>query len=433
MIDKTFEFCAVGLAHVSPHGTFIKVNQKLCDFLGYERHILKNMTFQEITVAEYLNTDLSNLEQLLAGKIESYAMEKQYLRKDGVAVWGKLTVSLVRDANDNPDFFISVVEDIDDKKRIEGELFQVEALFSKIVNEFSSRTFIWVASPDFKTMHYLNDGYQSIFGRSEYELYAKPLAFIDHVHEDDKAKVIEVFNQRPLKSWELQYRIYDVSGQIRYLHDRGSLIYDSKEQQTLILGAADDITKEKEQQQALEQAVNELAFLSQTDPLTGLINRREIFEQLSKEIERMKRDRHVSTLVYIDLNEFKQINDNYGHQVGDKALQVFSEKMQALLRDTDRMGRIGGDEFVVLLYGTKEKEVERFFARIDELAFVVLAQDNISIPIRYTVGWKEWSDELSSVQEWLDAADHAMYTIKKKPHGNEVVQINKQSYTRPHK
>ena len=147
----------------------------------------------------------------------------------------------------------------------------------------------------------------------------------------------------------------------------------------------------------------------------------------------MKRDRHVSTLVYIDLNEFKQINDNYGHKVGDKALQVFSEKMQALLRDTDRMGRIGGDEFVVLLYGTKEKEVERFFARIDELAFVVLAQDNISIPIRYTVGWKEWSDELSSVQEWLDAADHAMYTIKKQPHGNEVVQINKQSYTRPHK
>ena len=224
-----------------------------------------------------------------------------------------------------------------------------------------------------------------------------------------------------------QYRIYDVSGQIRYLHDRGSLIYDSKEQQTLILGAADDITKEKEQQQALEQAVNKLAFLSQTDPLTGLINRREIFEQLSKEVERMKRDRHVSTLVYIDLNEFKQINDNYGHKVGDKALQVFSEKMQALLRDTDRMGRIGGDEFVVLLYGTKEKEVERFFARIDELAFAVLAHDNISIPIRYTVGWKEWSDELSSVQEWLDAADHAMYTIKKKPHGNEVVRINKQS------
>jgi diguanylate cyclase (GGDEF)-like protein/PAS domain S-box-containing protein len=427
MIDKTFEFCAVGLAHVSPQGNFIKVNQKLCDFLGYERHVLKHMTFQELTVAEYLNTDLTNLEQLLAGKIDSYAMEKQYLRKDGVAVWGKLTVSLVRDANDNPDFFISVVEDIDEKKRLESELFQVEALFSKIVNEFSSRTFIWVSSPDFKKMHYLNDGYHSIFGRSEYELYAKPLAFIDHVHEDDKPKVRAVFDQRPLKSWELQYRIYDISGQVRYLHDRGSLIYDAKEQQTLILGAADDITKEKEQQRALEQAVNELAFLSKTDPLTGLINRREIFEQLSKEIERMKRERHVSTLVYIDLNEFKQINDNYGHKVGDNALIVFSEKMQAILRDSDRMGRIGGDEFVILLYGTKAAEVERFFARIDELAFVILAEDNISIPIRYTLGWKEWSDELSSVQEWLDAADHAMYTIKKKPNGNEVVRINKQS------
>lgn len=427
MIDKTFEFCAVGLAHVSPQGTFIKVNQKLCDFLGYERRVLKQMTFQELTVAEYLNTDLTNLHQLLAGQIDSYTMEKQYLRKGGIPIWGKLTVSLVRDTNGNPDFFISVVEDIDEKKRIESELFQVEALFSKIVSEFSSRTFIWVASPDFKKMHYLNDGYQSIFGRSEYELYAKPLAFIDHVHEDDKSKVLEVFSQRPLKSWELQYRIYDISGQVRYLHDRGSLIYDAKEQQTLILGAADDITKEKEQQQELERAVNELAFLSKTDALTGLINRREIFEQLSIELEQMRRERHVSTLVYIDLNEFKQINDNYGHNVGDKALQVFSQKMQGMLRDTDRMGRIGGDEFVILLYGTQSQEVEHFFSRIDELAFVVSVKDNISIPIRFTVGWKEWSEELSTVQEWLDAADSAMYTLKKKPRVKDVVKINKHS------
>jgi PAS domain S-box-containing protein len=304
------------------------------------------MTFQELTVSDYLNADLSNLQQLLAGSIDSYSMEKQYIRNGGAAVWGKLTVSLVRDSRGNPDFFISVVEDIDEKKRLESELFQVEALFSKIVDAFSSRTFIWVASPDFKKLHYLNDGYHTIFGRSDYELYAKPLAFINHVHEEDKIKVMSVFNQRPLKTWELQYRIYDVNGKVRYLHDRGNLIFDAKEKQALILGTADDITKEKEQQQALEVAISELAYLSKTDPLTGLINRREIFEQLSKEIERMKREQHVSTLVYIDLNDFKQINDNYGHAAGDQALKIFAEKMQNKLRDSDRMGRIGGDEFV---------------------------------------------------------------------------------------
>ncbi len=412
MFDKTFEFCAVGLAHVSPDGSFIHVNKKLCEFLGYEPHVLKSMTFQELTVSDYLNTDLSNLQQLLAGSIDSYSMEKQYIRNGGAAVWGKLTVSLVRDSRGNPDFFISVVEDIDEKKRLESELFQVEALFSKIVDAFSSRTFIWVASPDFKKLHYLNDGYHTIFGRSDYELYAKPLAFINHVHEEDKIKVMSVFNQRPLKTWELQYRIYDVNGKVRYLHDRGNLIFDAKEKQALILGTADDITKEKEQQQALEVAISELAYLSKTDPLTGLINRREIFEQLSKEIERMKREQHVSTLVYIDLNDFKQINDNYGHAAGDQALKIFAEKMQNKLRDSDRMGRIGGDEFVVLLYGTRANEVERFFARIDNLSFVLHIDDHLSVPIRYTAGWKEWNERLSTVQKWLDAADHVMYSIK---------------------
>ncbi|AFV85108.1 diguanylate cyclase [Alteromonas mediterranea] len=421
MFEKTFHYCAVGLAHVGIDGTFIRVNKKLCEFLDYSDQELTKLTFQDLTAPDHLDEDLDQLERLLEGQIDNYSIEKRYIRRDGKRVWAKLTVSLVRDDSNNPDYFISVVEDIDEKKRIQSELFQVDALFSKIVSAFSERTFIWVATPDFSKLKYANDGYANIFGRSEYELYCNPMSFLDHVHEDDRTRVAKVFSRRPLENWDIQYRIYDSKGEVKYLHDRGNLIFDDRETQTLILGTADDITREKNQQQALMSAVTKLEHLSQTDSLTGLANRREILSQLSDEIARMERGQKASTLVYVDLNKFKEINDKYGHKVGDNALVEFSQQMKSMLRDSDRFGRIGGDEFVILLYGTDDKETEIFFERIAQHDFTLNVNNTSVVPITFSVGWVTWSAEISSVEEWLDKADEVMYEKKHNLQGQVVI------------
>ena len=421
MFEKTFHYCAVGLAHVGIDGTFIRVNKKLCDFLDYSDQELTKLTFQDLTAPDHLDEDLDQLERLLKGQIDNYSIEKRYIRRDGKRVWAKLTVSLVRDDSNNPDYFISVVEDIDEKKRIQSELFQVDALFSKIVSAFSERTFIWVATPDFSKLKYANDGYANIFGRSEYELYCNPMSFLDHVHEEDRARVAKVFSRRPLENWDIQYRIYDSKGEVKYLHDRGNLIFDDRETQTLILGTADDITREKNQQQALMSAVTKLEHLSQTDSLTGLANRREILSQLSDEIARMERGQKASTLVYVDLNKFKEINDKYGHKVGDNALVEFSQQMKVLLRDSDRFGRIGGDEFVILLYGADDKETEIFFERIAQHDFTLNVNNTSVVPITFSVGWVTWSAEISTVEEWLDRADEVMYEKKHNLQGQVVI------------
>jgi|TARA_B100000700_G_scaffold135888_1_gene151807 diguanylate cyclase (GGDEF)-like protein/PAS domain S-box-containing protein len=421
MFEKTFHYCAVGLAHVGIDGTFIRVNKKLCEFLDYSDQELTKLTFQDLTAPDHLDEDLDQLERLLEGQIDNYSIEKRYIRRDGKRVWAKLTVSLVRDDSNNPDYFISVVEDIDEKKRIQSELFQVDALFSKIVSAFSERTFIWVATPDFSKLKYANDGYANIFGRSEYELYCNPMSFLDHVHEDDRARVAKVFSRRPLENWDIQYRIYDSKGEVKYLHDRGNLIFDDRETQTLILGTADDITREKNQQQALMSAVTKLEHLSQTDSLTGLANRREILSQLSDEIARMERGQKASTLVYVDLNKFKEINDKYGHKVGDNALVEFSQQMKVLLRDSDRFGRIGGDEFVILLYGADDKETEIFFERIAQHDFTLNVNNTSVVPITFSVGWVTWSAEISTVEEWLDKADEVMYEKKHNLQGQVVI------------
>jgi PAS domain S-box-containing protein len=124
----TFEQAAVGIAHVAIDGGWLRVNQRLCEIVGYPHDELLKITFQQITHPDDLNTDLDYLNQVLAGRRENYAMEKRYVRKDGAIVWANLTVSLVRGSDGDPAYFISIVEDIGARKLMEETLRQSEKL-----------------------------------------------------------------------------------------------------------------------------------------------------------------------------------------------------------------------------------------------------------------------------------------------------------------
>ena len=413
IFEKTFEQCAVGLAHVSPTGKFIRVNNKLSLFLGYDKEALTKKSIQQITPKSHMEKDLALLRKLIRGDIDTYSLEKQYVHAKGHKVWGNLTVSLVRDSSGMPAYFISVVEDIDDKKRIESELFQVEALFSKIVDSFATRTFVWVADPTLSRLHYVNQGYQNIYGRNEYELHVCPSRFLNYVHADDRIRVNELYAKKPLSSWDIEYRIRDINGEIKYIHDRGTPLYDANKQQVLILGSADDISSEKHHQEELLEVIAKFEHLSKTDPLTGLLNRREMFIQLRDEIERMNRGQKSSTLVYIDLNDFKQINDCYGHKAGDKALVAFSSIFLQSLRETDRFARLGGDEFVLLLYGSDSSDTDIFLRRLESMPMSVEFENGEFTTLTFSAGWATWDGTISSAQDWVDAADAAMYQRKR--------------------
>jgi len=118
----TFNQAAVGIAHVGLDGAWLKVNSKLCDIVGYSEDELMKLTFQEITYPDDLDIDLNYLNQVLAGEIKTYSMEKRYYRKSGDLIWINLTVSLVLKGDGKADYFISVVEDINERKRYESEV-----------------------------------------------------------------------------------------------------------------------------------------------------------------------------------------------------------------------------------------------------------------------------------------------------------------------
>ena len=159
----TFEQVAVGFAHLALDGRWLRVNQKLCEITGYSYKEILNLTFQDITHPDDLQTDLNYVHQLLAGEIEYYSMEKRYIRKDGSTIWVEITPSLMRNPSDHePMYFIAVVEDIEERKhgrlqlqqKVE-ELAQTNLALRKTTAELHKRNeeldqFAYFASHDLK-------------------------------------------------------------------------------------------------------------------------------------------------------------------------------------------------------------------------------------------------------------------------------------------
>lgn len=134
LFSTSFEFALIGKALVGLDGKWLRVNKSLCTMLGYNKEELLTKTFQDITHPEDLELDLQNVQQLISGKIESYQMEKRYLHKNGSIVWANLSVALVRTADQQPDFFISQIENISRRKEIEQALAESEAKNRTIVS-----------------------------------------------------------------------------------------------------------------------------------------------------------------------------------------------------------------------------------------------------------------------------------------------------------
>lgn len=122
IFESAFDYAAIGMGLIAPDGRWLKVNQAICDIVGYSREDLLNLTFQDITHPDDLDTDLAYVNQLLEGKIKSYQMEKRYFHKQGNIVWVLLSVLLVRNSNGIPKFFISQIQDITKRIKAEYEL-----------------------------------------------------------------------------------------------------------------------------------------------------------------------------------------------------------------------------------------------------------------------------------------------------------------------
>jgi PAS domain S-box-containing protein len=175
----TFEQAAVGVAHVSLEGKFLRLNRKFCDIVGYSEDEMHDLTFQDITHPDDSEKDLLHARQLLDGGRESYSAEKRYCRKDSSVVWVNLTVSMVFDKGGAPQYFVSVMKDISDRKQAEEKLRQ-SLEFQQHLTSSAPDAVLSIKMPE-RTIEWANDSYgvlgyetEELVGKRTENFYADP-------------------------------------------------------------------------------------------------------------------------------------------------------------------------------------------------------------------------------------------------------------------
>jgi len=151
------------------------------------------------------------------------------------------------------------------------------------------------------------------------------------------------------------------------------------------------------------------------DPLTGVMNRSELFRQLGKAISHASRGVYRGAVMVIDIDDFKQINDNFGHQAGDAVLRDVAARLTAAARAGDSLGRMGGDEFVLILEGLHDREDAAAAARkASETTTYLFYVDGRAIPVSTSIGVAVFPDQGDDPDTLLELADRAMYAAKRK-------------------
>jgi PAS domain S-box-containing protein len=254
----TFFQAPVGIAHTGLHGEWLLLNDRLCEILGYAQAELRGKTFLDITHPDDLEANIVARRRLLAGEIDSWSMEKRYIRKNGVTVWTRICVSLARDQHHLPQYFISVIEDITDRIQAERSLRESE---QRLRLALSAGVGVWDCDLRAKAPM-LSPQYNRVFGQP-------PLASSDWlklVHPDDRERVMSLVRKSidRRSEWEAEFRLLGPDGDMRWLLSKGTVLPGDDGRPERMLGVSLDITQRKQGEAALRVSQQRLELAQGT-------------------------------------------------------------------------------------------------------------------------------------------------------------------------
>lgn len=288
------------------------------------------------------------------------------------------------------------------KKMGRGHFMTIDNEQYKIIVE-SSPNMIWRSGKDAQC-DYFNTTWLNFTGKTMEQEVGN--GWVEGVHPDDLDACVktylESFEQR--KPFEMEYRLKRHDNEWRWINDRGVPIYDHNGEFYGYIGSCMDVTGKVEGEKLREMAQN--------DGLTGIYNR-QYFEQLARvQFEKAKQTQVYLSLVMIDIDKFKLINDIYGHHAGDMVLQQVALILQKSVRNSDILGRYGGDEFVILMLNTKYEEAIQILNNCqDTFNNLDLTYDQRSIKVSISYGIKQMDDE-ERFEKLIVDADKKLYEMK---------------------
>ena len=268
---------------------------------------------------------------------------------------------------------------------------------------------IWEADSETAQISFVSDEACELLGYPASQWLEEGF-LLHHVHEDDFAALSGSLEKLKKKGGQvsLDLRLMKVNNKPAWARIIASSEYDVNEGRTLIRGLIIDIAEEKQHEE-------QIVYLADHDSMTGLINRRQFQTRLEHHIAYSKRYNHASSLMFIDVDHFKYINDTFGHQAGDAYLVQVSNCLKGAIRETDILGRLGGDEFGMILPFTAQEEAaevaENLLRTLSEKDWIY---DNERVHITASIGITVLPDGRKLPSQFLAEADAAMYVAKSK-------------------
>ncbi|MGF1695627.1 EAL domain-containing protein [Vibrio lamellibrachiae] len=386
--------CAATYGGIIIHhkGRILECNNGLSDITGFSYSELVGMNGFDLISPEYLDKVMANVESNYS---ETY--EVIGIRKDGskypISITGKEITYRGVDAR--------VVEliDITERKKTEDQLKQAASVFTH------AREGIMITDSSGSIIN-VNDTFTDITGYSRSDVLGQNPRILKSDRHD------ESFYQA---MWTSLTKHQHWSGEIWNRRKNGehfpelmtiSAVRDDNETIQSYVALFSDITAIKQQQQQLEH-------IAHYDVLTHLPNRMLLAERLKKAMHRAEVDETSLAVAYLDLDGFKAINDNYGHDVGDELLVIVSKRMNETLRSGDTLARIGGDEFVVVLVGIDDiDEFKLIVHRMLDAAKSPIAIGKQTMQVSASIGVTFYPQDQSNADQLMRHADQAMYIAK---------------------
>ncbi len=263
---ETFDFAAVGIAHVSADGKFISINNSLSKILGYSQEEIIHMNFRDITHPEDLEADVELVNKALNSTISTFSMEKRYIHKQGHIIWAHLTVSLLRDENQQPRYFISIIQDISERKIAELNARKSDERLQAALRASNTGTFRWNIQTNDLTW---DENLDRLFGLQPGQTVQNLDNFLDKVHPDDRQSVIDLCLRCASEGVDFDYafRVTWPDGSIHWLDDKGKTYKDDSGRPLYMTGACIDITEQQKVIQALKDSESQFRSLIEEAPV----------------------------------------------------------------------------------------------------------------------------------------------------------------------
>jgi diguanylate cyclase (GGDEF)-like protein/PAS domain S-box-containing protein len=395
-----------GITIHNQDGKFIYANQAFASFSGYEdpRDVIGKTCKQF-----YDEQEFERMEQVCAPALQKSGQWRGELvakRKNGSTYFQEASITMVGDSGR-----VCIIRDITWRKRSEKRLLRSERFLNTIFD--SIRDPFCIFDDEYRIVR-VNDAYARMKNKEVKELIGRKCHEVLHNSTSICAECVvdKTFHSTDPCAKEKQVTLSD--GTDIWVEIYTYPILDEEGKVSHTIEYTRNITDRKEAEEEKRHIINRLEHLSNTDSLTGLLNRRALTDSLNYEIDRSKRYLSELSLILCDIDYFKEINDTHGHEAGDRALQTISSILKTILRKTDIAGRHGGDEFMLILPETSIKGAESLADKI--LASVrgtsLPLKNGRSIRLSMSIGISSLEAGTDSTDTFMKRADEAMYASK---------------------